>query len=222
MERRVVRQRRIAAHAVVVLHAALGRQAVVVPPHRIEHRLAAHALKARDEVGVREREDVADVQRSADGRRRRVDRKHLRRGLRPVEPVDALIFPPRRPPGPRGPPARAFQERASDDGITDSGRGSDRASAIGGHEPLDTTEWTLLIRLLISSRTAARRFRRRFQRTTRSDSCSRTRADNSCHAVVGHGHAWWRCGRWCGKPPPGTAAWRPRGLRAPGWAPARG
>ena len=34
----VIRQRRIAAHAVVVLHPALGGQAVVVPPHRVEHR----------------------------------------------------------------------------------------------------------------------------------------------------------------------------------------
>ena len=74
---RVVRQRRIAADAVVILHAALGRQAVVVPPHRVEHRLAAHPLEARNEVGVRVREDVADVQRAADGRRRRVDRVDL-------------------------------------------------------------------------------------------------------------------------------------------------
>ena len=77
---RLVRQRRIAAHAEVVLHAALGRQAVVVPSHRIEHGLAAHALEARDDVGVRVREDVTDVQRAADGRRRRVDRIDVARG----------------------------------------------------------------------------------------------------------------------------------------------
>ena len=43
----------VAAHAEVVLHAALGGQAVVVPPHRIEDLEAAHALEPRHEVGVR-------------------------------------------------------------------------------------------------------------------------------------------------------------------------
>ena len=51
-ERRIVRQRRIAAHAVVVLHPPFGRQPVVVPPHRIEDGLAAHPLEARDDVRV--------------------------------------------------------------------------------------------------------------------------------------------------------------------------
>ena len=82
LERRIVRQRRIAADAEVVLHAALGRQAVVVPSHRIEHGLAAHPLEARDDVGVGVGEDVADVQRAADRRRRRVDRVDL--GARPA------------------------------------------------------------------------------------------------------------------------------------------
>ena len=49
LEGRIVRQRRIAAHAEVVLHAPLGRQAVVVPAHRIEDGLAAHPLEAGDE-----------------------------------------------------------------------------------------------------------------------------------------------------------------------------
>ena len=87
LEVRVVGQRRIAANAVVVLHAALGWQAVVVPPHRIEHRLAAHALEARDDVGVRVREHVADVQRAADRRRRRVDRVDLVARLIAVEAI---------------------------------------------------------------------------------------------------------------------------------------
>src|SRR5215203_7502105 len=72
-EVRVVWQRGIAAHTVVVLHAALGGQTVVVPYHRIQHRLAAHPLEARDDVGVCEREDVADVQRTADRGWRRID-----------------------------------------------------------------------------------------------------------------------------------------------------
>ena len=42
----------IAPDAEVVLHPSLGRQTVVVPPHRIEHRLAAHAVKTRDQIGM--------------------------------------------------------------------------------------------------------------------------------------------------------------------------
>ena len=38
-ERRVVRQARVAADAEVVLHPALGGQAVVVPAHGVEDRL---------------------------------------------------------------------------------------------------------------------------------------------------------------------------------------
>ena len=69
----IVRQRRIASHAVVILHTPLGRQAIVVPSHRIEHLTAAHALKAGHDVGMRVGEDVADMQRPADRRRRRID-----------------------------------------------------------------------------------------------------------------------------------------------------
>ena len=78
----VVRQRRIAAHAEVVLDPPLGRQAVVVPPHRVEDLAPAHALVAGDRVGVRVREHVPDVQRPADRRRRRVDRVDLVARLR--------------------------------------------------------------------------------------------------------------------------------------------
>ena len=95
VKRRVVRQRRIAAHAEVVLHATLGRQPVVVPPHRIEDFLAAHALIARDDVGVREGEDVADVQRAADRRRRRVDRVHLLARDASDRTVGAVALPAR-------------------------------------------------------------------------------------------------------------------------------
>ena len=65
LEAGVVRRRRVAAHAEVVLDAALGRQAVVVPAHRVEDLLAAHALEAGDDVGVGVAEHVADVQRPA-------------------------------------------------------------------------------------------------------------------------------------------------------------
>ena len=94
-----VRQRRVAAHAVVVLHAALGWQAVVVPPHRVKHRLAAHPLETGDDVGVGVREDVADVERAADGRRRRVDREHVRPAGRADEAIDTGLLPPGQPLG---------------------------------------------------------------------------------------------------------------------------
>ena len=68
-ERRVVAERRVTPHVEVVLHPALGGQAVVVPADRVEHGLAAHPLEPRDRVGVGERADVPDVQRPADGQR---------------------------------------------------------------------------------------------------------------------------------------------------------
>ena len=98
-ERRIVRQRRIAPDAVVVLHAALGWQPVVIPPHRIEDRLAAHPLKTRDDIGVRVREDMAHVERSADGGRRRVDGKDLSAPAPALEAIDALFFPAGHPLG---------------------------------------------------------------------------------------------------------------------------
>jgi hypothetical protein len=93
-----VRQRRVAAHAEVVLDAALGRQAVVVPPHRVEDLKAAHALEPGHDVGVRVGEDVPDVQRARDRRRRGVDRVHLLARAGPVERVRALRGPCSVPP----------------------------------------------------------------------------------------------------------------------------
>ncbi len=52
-EIRIVLQGRIHAHAVIVLHTAFGRQAVVVPAHRVEHVVAVHALETCDHIGVR-------------------------------------------------------------------------------------------------------------------------------------------------------------------------
>ncbi len=92
-KRRVVRQRGVAAHTVIVLHAPFGRQAVVVPSHRIEHRFAPHPLESRDEVRVGVREDVAHVQRAADRGRRRVDGEDVGARARTIEPVHASCFP---------------------------------------------------------------------------------------------------------------------------------
>ncbi len=93
LEARVVGHRGIAAHAEVVLHAALRRQPVVVPAHRVEDLAALHAHVAGDRVRVRVGEDVPDVQRAADGRRRRVDREDPLARRRAVEGVGALALP---------------------------------------------------------------------------------------------------------------------------------
>ena len=89
----VVGQARVAADAEVVLDAALGREAVVVPAHRVEDRLPAHPLVARDQVGVGVGEHVADVEAAADGRRRRVDRVHVGAGPGAVEAVGVVGLP---------------------------------------------------------------------------------------------------------------------------------
>src|SRR5438045_455166 len=93
LERRIVWKRWIASHTVEVLHAPFGRQAVVVPSHRIEHGLAAHPLKTRNDVGVSKRKDVSDVKRAADSRRRGIDRKDLRARTAAVKAVRARFVP---------------------------------------------------------------------------------------------------------------------------------
>src|SRR5262249_41465803 len=99
-ELRVVGQRWVAPHVVVVLHPALGRQPVVVPPDRVEHLPAAHPLVPRGEVGVAEGAGVPDVQPPADGQRGSVDGVNLatRRGavklvLRPRSPTGETTCP---------------------------------------------------------------------------------------------------------------------------------
>jgi len=99
-EPRVVGQRWVAPHVVVVLHPALGCQSVVVPPDRVEHLPAAHALVPRDDVGVAERAGVPDVQLPADRQRGSVDGVNLatRRGavklvLRPSPPTGETTCP---------------------------------------------------------------------------------------------------------------------------------
>ncbi len=93
-KRGVVGERRVDANAVVVLHPALGGQAVVVPAHRVEDRFALHTLVARDEVHVRVAEHVTDVQASRGRRRRGVHGEDvLAGGALTVETVGALVLP---------------------------------------------------------------------------------------------------------------------------------
>ncbi len=93
LEELVVGQVGVAADPEEVLDAALGGQAVVVPAHRVEDHLAAHAPVACDDVGVRVAEHVADVQRARDRRWRRVDRVDLVARGRGVEAVGGLGVP---------------------------------------------------------------------------------------------------------------------------------
>ena len=83
----------VAPDAEVVLDATLGRQAVVVPAHRIEHSAPAHAVIAGQDVGVGIGEDVSDVQRAADGGRRAC-RWNRRRRARPCDRTDRCRRPP--------------------------------------------------------------------------------------------------------------------------------
>ena len=99
-ERRVVGQRGITLHVEVVLHPALGGQPVVVPADRVEHGLAAHPVEPGHGVGVRERADVPDVQRPADGQRGSVNgedalsrRAGIKLVLRPARPTGATTSP---------------------------------------------------------------------------------------------------------------------------------
>ena len=75
----------VARDAVVVLHAPFGGQAVVVPAHRIEHRLAPHSPEAGERVGVRVGEHMAHVQRTTDGGRWSVDGEHVVARCRSIE-----------------------------------------------------------------------------------------------------------------------------------------
>ena len=90
----VERLRRVAADAVVVLHAALGGQPVVVPADREEHGLAGHPALTGDGVGLGVAEHRAHVDRTGDRRRRRVDGEHVGALGGAVEAVDAIGLPP--------------------------------------------------------------------------------------------------------------------------------
>jgi hypothetical protein len=93
----VERDLRLAADPEEVLHAPLGRQAVVVPAHRERDVHALHALVAHDQVLVRVAEDVADVQLPGDRRRRRVHHERLLARPARVPTVDGPLLPPRAP-----------------------------------------------------------------------------------------------------------------------------
>jgi len=74
---RVIRQVRVAADAEQVLHPALSGQAVVVPTHREGDVLTDHPLVAHQQILVGVAEDMANVQRARDRRRRGIDNESL-------------------------------------------------------------------------------------------------------------------------------------------------
>jgi hypothetical protein len=130
-EVRIVRRARVATDVEVVLHAALGREAVVVPPHGIEDAPAAHALVARDDVGLRVAEHVAHVERAGDGWRRRVDDEGLFAGAR-IPGMHAEPLPLRRPTGFGRGGIEMLRQRCGVDG-TDIGH-ADGSNSRGGTE----------------------------------------------------------------------------------------
>ena len=93
LEPGLIRDARVAANAEEVLDATLGGQTVVVPAHRIEDRLAAHAVEAGEGVGVRVGEHVAHVERATHRGRRGVDRVHSRTRRRIIEAIGAGGLP---------------------------------------------------------------------------------------------------------------------------------
>ena len=94
LQARLVGVVRIAAHVEVVLHPPLGGQAVVVPPHGVEHLFTEHALVAGDHVGLGVAEHVADVQRPGHRGRRRVHHERLLAAVVGIVAVHAGLLPP--------------------------------------------------------------------------------------------------------------------------------
>ena len=64
-----------------LLNEALGRQAVIIEPHRVEHVFARHPLEARDEIRLRVAIHMPHVQRAGNGRRRGVDHEGIGAGV---------------------------------------------------------------------------------------------------------------------------------------------
>ena len=92
-EIRIVLQGSVHAHAVIVLHTAFGRQAVVVPAHRVEHVVAVHALETRDHIGMRVGEHVAHMQVARNGGRRGIDGINGLTVAGALELVDSALVP---------------------------------------------------------------------------------------------------------------------------------
>lgn len=77
----------------VILDSSLGRQSVVIPPHRIEYIKSSHALVSDDYVCVRVAKNVTDMQRTGDGWRGGINRKGLFAWTAGVVAVDRVSFP---------------------------------------------------------------------------------------------------------------------------------
>ena len=84
---------RVAGDMEIVLHAAFGRQAVVVPAHRIENIHAQHPFVADNHVGMRVAENMPHVERTGDGRRRRIHDKGLFARHGSVITINLLFLP---------------------------------------------------------------------------------------------------------------------------------
>ncbi len=124
----VVWERRVAPHPVVDLDATLGGQAVVVPPHRVEDLVTAHAPEPGDAVGLDVAEHRTHVQRPAHRGRRRVDAEDRLALLRPVEPVGAVGLPPLLPANLEPVEGRLLGDLGHGETLPATGRGLERAT----------------------------------------------------------------------------------------------
>ena len=89
----IIRKSGIAADPKKILDSSLGRQAVIVPPHRVEHFGTAHALIPSNSVCMGVTEYMPDMQGSTHCRWRGIDAKNFFPAFTPVELVDAVLFP---------------------------------------------------------------------------------------------------------------------------------
>ncbi|CQB85757.1 Uncharacterised protein [Chlamydia trachomatis] len=90
---RVILQRSIHSHTVIVLHAAFCWQAVIIPTHWVENVKTLHTLISRNNIRMRVRKYVTNVQVATNGWRWSIDRIHGLTIARIMECVSLSFVP---------------------------------------------------------------------------------------------------------------------------------